>query len=422
MRGSGRNHTTNGHGISTMIICSIPPRLKGETEYTIQLLNSLSLFEEISLIDVLTFKMKIGTRQDDRQIFPNQKIRIRRVLSSAPVARFFNGFIASFVIVRRHVDVVHLINPFDRNDYGGALGEGLIPFLITTKLLKLPVVISIHTPYLHSDIRNRIKLKIHNKLLSHLLEILIESTLHFMFMLSSKLLLVSSENKDMKLFERFKNDYNISDNKLSFEEHPYLKADVYEREPLYLTSHIANEYALCFGFLREEKGFHLAIQAWHLAQKDLKQLQLLIVGPVGNEDGEKYLKYLQNLVLELDLSQSVIIVPRLLPAEELKWLCVNSKFIILPYINIQGPSGTAMDARLSGVPIVATDIPVLRNQLADTDVIWTKATSNDLSKAILQANDLNKLRKNPLSNQFKNGIMKTSEAILKIYESSIGDQ
>jgi len=81
-----------------------------------------------------------------------------------------------------------------------------------------------------------------------------------------------------------------------------------------------------------------------------------------------------------------------------------------------------MDARLSGVPIVVTDIPVLRNQLAGTDVIWTRATSNDISKAILQANGLNKLRKNPFSNQFKNGIMKTSEAILKIYESSIRDQ
>ena len=405
-----------------MLICSLPPRVKGETEYTIQLLNSLSVLEEIYSINALTFNVKESTTPNNRQMFPSEKISVCRILSSAPITRFFNGVIASFILVKKRVNVVHLINPFDRNDYGGAMGEGLIPFFVTAKLLKVPVVASIHTPYLHSDIRNRIKIKVSNRLLASILEILITSIVQFMFMLCSKLLLVSSEKRDMQLFEKFKDDYKIGENKLNCEEHPYLKADVSETKPSDLKLQIANEYAMCFGFFRKDKGFHLAIQAWHLAQKELKSLQLLIVGPISNDDGEEYLKYIRNLVLELNLSQRVVIVPKLLQAGELKWLCVNSKFIILPYTYIQGPSGTAMDAMLSGVPIVATDIPVLRNQLAETNVIWANPTSVSLSEAILRANQVKRSKNGYLNKNIKNEMIKTSKTILNIYKSLIGDR
>ena len=74
-----------------------------------------------------------------------------------------------------------------------------------------------------------------------------------------------------------------------------------------------------------------------------------------------------------------------------------------------------MDASLAGVPIIATDIPALRRQLTDTDVIWSEPTTDSIANAILEAKNV-QTTMNHNKKEFKNNIKDTSAMILSVYK------
>jgi glycosyltransferase involved in cell wall biosynthesis len=264
------------------------------------------------------------------------------------------------------------------------------------------------------DIEYRVNLRIGNSLVAKTLTFFMQLSFRFMFKLLPMILLVSHGGSDFELLKQFKADFNIADDKIALEEHPYLSAGKSPKKPEDIPFHILNDYALCFGFFRKDKGFHIAVQASSFVKDQLGGTKLLIVGPALDLDGIKYLNFINRLITEFNMSDKAFIFSRFFSSDEIQWLCLNSKFIILPYTFLLGPSGTAMEAELSGVPIIATKIPSLMSQFRKRNIIWCEPEAQSMADAILEAKNIRKT--SDISKiEIRNTLEEVNEKLLQIY-------
>lgn len=116
---------------------------------------------------------------------------------------------------------------------------------------------------------------------------------------------------------------------------------------------------LCIGFLQHHKGFDLAIEALALAQ--LSDAELHIVGS-GRIDHPDIAGYVQRLRTMADGSDNVTLHEGYVSDELFdRWL-LAADAVVLPYREIWS-SGVVERARLFDKPVIASDLPQLRDQL-----------------------------------------------------------
>jgi glycosyltransferase involved in cell wall biosynthesis len=116
---------------------------------------------------------------------------------------------------------------------------------------------------------------------------------------------------------------------------------------------------LCIGFLQHHKGFDLAIEA--LAVATLDDADLHIVGS-GRIDHPEIAQYVSQLRAMADRSAGVTLHEGYVSDELFdRWL-LAADVVVLPYREIWS-SGVVERARLFDKPIIASDLPQLRDQL-----------------------------------------------------------
>ncbi len=122
---------------------------------------------------------------------------------------------------------------------------------------------------------------------------------------------------------------------------------------------------LCIGFLQHHKGFDLAIEA--LAVANLDDADLHIVGS-GRIDHPEIAQYVAQLRAMADRSAGVTLHEGYVSDELFdRWL-LAADVVVLPYREIWS-SGVVERARLFDKPIIASDLPQLRDQLSADSMV-----------------------------------------------------
>jgi len=134
---------------------------------------------------------------------------------------------------------------------------------------------------------------------------------------------------------------------------------------------------LYVGRLIRRKGVEWLIKAMSIVTKEYsgKRIKCILVG-----DGEDR-KYFEELAREYNLSDSVIFMGRVGDGE-LFWLYKNSDIFVLPSLS-EGLPTTILEAMYLGLPVVATDIPGVRDHFKEIAILVPPKDERALANAIL---------------------------------------
>lgn len=109
--------------------------------------------------------------------------------------------------------------------------------------------------------------------------------------------------------------------------------------------------------IRKVRGIHLAIQAFQLLIKERSEYQMWIAG--GPLQGEYY-DYCKDLVEELKLKEKVLFLGNI-PWDSLVHYYNQSKLSLIPTIELEGTSLSALESMACKTPVVSTDVAGLKD-------------------------------------------------------------
>ncbi len=142
---------------------------------------------------------------------------------------------------------------------------------------------------------------------------------------------------------------------------------------------------LSVGRREHQKGQIYAIEALAALQAEIPELNLMIAGRTGSAA-----KRLQTTTEELGLTDTVRFLGH---RQDIPDLMVAADLLVFPSL-YEGFGGTLVEAMALGLPVVASDIPVLREVLEDAAVFFPTASATGLATAIrtLHANPEQRLK------------------------------
>lgn len=363
-----------------LYLTSFPPSVRGESWYALNVVKCMACQKGINRISVLTHNDDIHSVDKDVIAQPLPKSKIIRILRVNGILKHFSGLLAIIQAIKQKPDIVHIIGPFNPTLYGGAIGEGLLPFILFLKLTRTPVVLSLHTIYFVNDIYEAVNRRIGKSAFSVLIFHYLSTMITLMMKLSTSLLVVSNQFEETRI-ARLSKEYHLDARKIRSEMHPFQLSTGKTKKPQEVSNiPDINAFCLCYGFFRREKGFDLAISAWGKVLIEYPDVFLIIAGPVTPEANSYYAELL-TLRKSSGLEQRVLLIPRYLSDDELVWLLENTKILIAPYYENHGLSGVLSVSRHFQLPTVSTDIADLRTQF-DNIKYWAKPTASDLADAI----------------------------------------
>jgi len=254
-------------------------------------------------------------------------------------------------------------------------------FLEFLSKLKKPVVIVFHTVL--PKPKAELKLKVQN------------------IVAACKAVIVMTNNAEGILTT----DYEIPASKISVIAHgthlvPHL-SESFLKKKYGLTN---RKVLTTFGLLSSGKSIETTIEALPAIVKQCPEVIFLIIGKTHPEvkktDGEKYRKYLEQMVEEHGLGKYVKFINNYLALPELlEYLQLTDIYIFTTNDPNQAVSGTFAYAMSCACPIISTPIPHAREVLSkDTGIIFDFRNSTQLAESVISLLNDDELRKNISSN------------------------
>ena len=152
---------------------------------------------------------------------------------------------------------------------------------------------------------------------------------------------------------------------------------------------------LAFGFISPFKGLVYAIEAMKKVCLSHPDAVLLIAG-CGHPrlpDPEAYVDSLRLSAIEAGVDNSVIFHNSYVPKCDHSKYFSASEIVLLPYITSLGPSSVGMEAFQYHIPVIATDVDFIREDIIDlkTGILVPPSDSNALANAIINLLDDQKM-------------------------------
>lgn len=139
---------------------------------------------------------------------------------------------------------------------------------------------------------------------------------------------------------------------------------------------------VCFGNIRHYKGIDLLLQAIALIPpSERKKMQFYIAGKQYPKlDGTDY----KEMIYSLGIGDCVRFSNEFVPEDRISKLFERADVAIFPYREIYA-SGAMLMAYTYGTPVIASDIPVFREETENgkTGILFRAENVNELAKAIL---------------------------------------
>lgn len=119
---------------------------------------------------------------------------------------------------------------------------------------------------------------------------------------------------------------------------------------------------LFFGQIKKVKGLEIAIKALALLKKTVPNVKLLIAGKMWKDS----IAYYDMFIKELNLNDSVIFHLGYIPQDKVDNYYYAADVIVLPYRKIY-QSGVLLMAMSYGIPIIASDLPGMKEVVKDEE-------------------------------------------------------
>jgi D-inositol-3-phosphate glycosyltransferase len=174
---------------------------------------------------------------------------------------------------------------------------------------------------------------------------------------------VHTEKMKLQLIE----DYGVSQDKIStipFGINNIIpKSDLTKaaaRKNLQLSD--KDKIILFFGNIAPYKGLEYLVEAFIHVRKQIEGVKLIIAGQIKN--CEPYWKQVQNVIKDHDLGEHIVERIEYIPDNEVEIYFKSADLLVLPYRHIF-QSGVAFLAYSFGLPVVATDVGSLREEIIE---------------------------------------------------------
>jgi glycosyltransferase involved in cell wall biosynthesis len=143
---------------------------------------------------------------------------------------------------------------------------------------------------------------------------------------------------------------------------------------------------LLFGRIQPVKGYEPVLQALDYLLPSIQPVTLLIAGNAAKQTNQNYLKELRQYVREKNFEKVVQFHPYHIPEDNIELFFKASGVTLLPYVEGDFQSGVLFLALRFGVPVIASDISLLPETIAQGvwGYVFDAGNPRDLAAKIVQ--------------------------------------
>jgi glycosyltransferase involved in cell wall biosynthesis len=282
---------------------------------------------------------------------------ISRVMHEKGFRRHFNWFRVLIEAARFRPHVVHVQSAL-YPDFGGVFGELLLLALAPLRLLGVSVVVAMHSTWMRSDIAELSRSRGLPGWAARLVERYYVSVVKAYAAICSGFGIVASSESSPSV-ERFISDYELRSVSVFAEPHPCPTPVISRGDRDRARARLGLDgrfVALVYGFIREDKGFHLALDAMLDPRLVATDVYLVMAGRPQRESDETYLALLKSNVERPELFHRCRLLPRFLTNDEIDEHVLAADVVILPYTRALGASGPGHHAMGFGTSVIASDV------------------------------------------------------------------
>src|SRR3989442_1529731 len=282
------------------VISPYPPEINGLAEYSELCLNEMLSLDRELVVHVIANQSTALVDPCERQ----PRVFVHRIWKGSRLSTPIKTFLK---ILQIRPQVVHLHYGLAA-DYGGVIGEPLLPLLALLNLAGIPIITTLHSVWSSQDLRDRVFERGHRQPLSFLIQsyvaFLTRTLLRF-----SRVVIMPVLETQTGLSDSFAKATNLPKLKLVEAYHGCPQTEMFgvtnaSRSPAVDKSRTI----LFFGFIRRNKGVHDALEAFRSltsARADT-DLRMLVAGPVATNEDRTYLLELRKLTSKLGISNKVL--------------------------------------------------------------------------------------------------------------------
>lgn len=368
--------------LTICFVTAFPPLKKGEAEYAHEYVEAFLRYNNKVRFHVISQKVSSRETKENLPSFNYSLVKVERIFDPSSL---IDRNIAVFKIFRKicqfRPNIVHLTYG-PNTDYGGRIGEPLLLLFLCLKIMRIPIVVTLHSTWFPKDIENRVLELGHSKFIAKVVMAYFTIfTRVFTRLVDRVLLLTTIEYSPITTL--YSHIYKLPREKICIEPHgcsfnPI--SSIEEKEAKIKLSLGKNKkIILSFGFIRKDKGFEYLIDAFSRIYR--KNYLLIIAGSPKERRDRVYLNSLLKLCESLGIKNKVIFDIRYVPDEMLKLYIDAADVIVFPYVRNVGASGPLHYALSRGKPVIASRVGHM-HFMKDIIMLVKPADSTELANAI----------------------------------------
>ena len=356
------------------LISPLPPEKPGESIYTVRLIEALAKTRNIEIA-------AIGGTTSKPLNIPAGHVETASIWKGGSLLYPFTLW---RFIKKRGVRLTHVQFGPHGEVYGGMFGEVMLFLLLLLKLTGVKTTLTLHSTWMTDQARKRMEETPKISVFS-LFSFVIFKAYMILLDWGTNTIQLSTVRLGSTMKKRFLKEFEFNPDKVFEIPHPCAKVmKRLSKEDARTRLGVTNkEVILVFGFIRRDKGIHLAMDAIKTIRKTMPNVLLLVVGKPLDNDGEEYLQELLELQRGYDLFENVRFDIDYIPEDNIPTYFSAASIILAPYTESIGASGPLHAACNYGIPIVASDAGLhISESLGGNVIIFNQKNSESLREKL----------------------------------------
>jgi glycosyltransferase involved in cell wall biosynthesis len=333
-----------------LIVSTFPPNPHGEANYAGKFVKTLYECDPGLSCHVLSQRFE---EESGPELLPG----VMRTMRRSGWRRHFNGLRVVQAVLRLRPDIVHLQSPVIP-EYGGLFGEPMIPVLALLRLLGVRIVISLHSTWTDDDLINLCREKRLRPATTRMFISYYKLVIRTFSRLAHGFQVVTA-GEQSPAAERFRLEYRVDPRKVQNEPHPCSPIGCSPEAQALAKAKIGfagRRVIATLGFMREDKGVHLLLEAMNAVLSSFPDTALVIAGRAQRPYDQSYVERLKLACAGSPDPGRVLFLSKFISDEEMATLFDAADVFVVPYLRVLGPSGPAHHSIGRYKPVIVSEI------------------------------------------------------------------